>query len=38
MKRAEVGRLRGEERSPVLTSEQIDGLDAIVAAELAKAG
>ena len=36
--RAEVGRLRSEERSPALTSEQIDALDAIVAAELAKAG
>ena len=36
--RAEVARLRGGEREPVLTSEQIDALDAIVAAELAKAG
>jgi trimethylamine--corrinoid protein Co-methyltransferase len=36
--RAEVARLRGGERQPVLTSAQIDGLDAIVAAELARAG
>jgi len=36
--RAEVKRLRSEERSFTLTTEQLDKLEAIVAAEMAKAG